>query len=160
VTDDARVLFLLLAARKVGSFLYAWGGESADEGGFDCSGFVSTCLTELRRHYPAIYDGQRRTADGLFEFYRTRSAPIFALGDLRPGALAFYPREGRKTHIAIHACRVPPIGTHDVGPIAFEAGGSGSAATSPRAALMAAATIRMTATDRRLFVALDPFRAA
>jgi cell wall-associated NlpC family hydrolase len=36
---NARVFLVLMAARMVGDYLYSWGGEEADEGGFDCSGF-------------------------------------------------------------------------------------------------------------------------
>ncbi len=44
---DARVFLLLMAARMVGDYLYAWGGEEADEGGFDCSGFASAASLQI-----------------------------------------------------------------------------------------------------------------
>ena len=59
---NARVFFLLMAARMVGDYLYSWGGEEADEGGFDCSGFVSIALMQTARSWPELYTGGRSTA--------------------------------------------------------------------------------------------------
>jgi len=35
-----------MAARMVGDYLYSWGGEEAEEGGFDCSGLLSIALMQ------------------------------------------------------------------------------------------------------------------
>ena len=43
---NARVFLLLMAARMVGDYLYSWGGEETEEGGFDCSGFASVALMQ------------------------------------------------------------------------------------------------------------------
>jgi hypothetical protein len=164
---DARVFLLLMAARMVGDYLYSWGGEEADEGGFDCSGFVSIALMQAARGWPDLYADGRCTAADLYRYYDQRGCPDLAhLGDLLPGCLVFYRRPGKPIHhVAIHAVDVPDLNLggalRPVGPVAFEAGGSGSAATSPRAALVASATIRLSASDHHgdgvEWVGKDPF---
>ena len=170
---DARVFLLLMAARKVGNYLYAWGGESADEGGFDCSGFVSISLMETARAWPQLYDGGRQTAAGLYHYYHGKNCPdITRTQDLKPACLLFYRNpSGSIFHVAIHAADVPALTEKDeqsgkvrsveVGPIAFEAGGAGSTATSPREALKRNAGIRVSASDahtvNNTWVAKDPF---
>ncbi|HUP24365.1 MAG TPA: NlpC/P60 family protein [Thermoanaerobaculia bacterium] len=164
---DARVFLILMAARMVGDYLYAWGGEDADEGGFDCSGFASIALLQTARGWPGLYDGERCTAADLYRHYHQRGCPdIRQVADLLPGCLVFYRRPGKPIHhVAIHAVDVPPLklggALRPVGPVAFEAGGSGSVATSPRAALLASATIRLSASDHHgegvEWVAKDPF---
>ena len=60
---------------------------------------------------------------------------------------------------------MPPLrlstGAKEIGPIAFESGGSGSAATSPREARKKTAGVRLTASDYQSdgveWVAKDPF---
>ena len=167
---NARMFLILMAARKLGNFLYAWGGESAKEGGYDCSGFVSLALMETARAWPSVYQGGRTTAAGLYTYFNKKKCPdITEESDLKPGCLLFY-RNSRKriTHIAIHAVTVPNIRlteygkkkTVPVGPVAFEAGGSGSKAVSPRAALRDSAGIRITASTYsggREWVTKDPF---
>lgn len=164
---NARVFLLMMAARMVGDYLYSWGGEEAEEGGFDCSGFASVALMQLARAWPALYDGGRSTAAGIYDYYTQRGVPdITDLQHLKPGCLVFYRRPGKRIHhIAIHATTVPALRTPDdsldVGPVAFEAGGGGSRTTSPRAALCSSAGVRLTATDRHghgvEWVAKDPF---
>jgi hypothetical protein len=156
----------------VGDYLYAWGGEESEEGGFDCSGFASVALMQTARVWPEIYTGRRTTANGLYEYYNNRGCPdIIRIEELKPGVLVFYRRPGRRFHhVAIHATTVPPINLTSlsgnikplpVGPVAFESGGSGSAATTPRAALKASAGVRITASDYHgegvEFIAKDPF---
>jgi cell wall-associated NlpC family hydrolase len=170
VMDDrmnARVFLLLLAARMVGDYLYSWGGEEADEGGFDCSGFVSVALMQAARAWPALYAGGRAPARGIYAYYDARGCPdITNVDDLLPGDLVFYRRPGKAIHhIAIHAANVPTLtadnGPLDVGPIAFESGGGGSSTTSPREALCRSAGVRLTASDQHgagvEWVAKDPF---
>jgi hypothetical protein len=169
---DARVFLLLMAARMVGDYLYAWGGEEAGEGGFDCSGFASVALMQTARAWPEIYDGGRTTAAGLYQYYDNKGCrDIRQIENLKPGTLVFYRKPSQRIHhVAIHATTVPLIklagGSHDrlpveVGPVAFESGGSGSAATTPRAALLASAGVRLTASDQHgrgvEWVAKDPF---
>lgn len=166
---DARVFLLLMAARMVGDYLYSWGGEEADEGGFDCSGFVSVALIQTARAWPKVYDGGRSTAQGLYDYYDRGPHPcpdIVALELLKPGCLVFYRRPRAKMHhVAIHAVNVPDIRLGDrrleVGPVAFESGGGGSKTDSPRAALCSSAGVRLTASDQHgagvLWVAKDPF---
>lgn len=165
---DARTFLVLMAARKLGNYLYAWGGESAKEGGYDCSGFVSLCLMETARAWPEIYTGERNTAAGLYSYYK-KCPDITKERDLKPGCLMFYRHPGKRiSHIAIHAVTVPNIRlteygkgkTVPVGAVAFEAGGSGSKAVSPRAALLDSAGVRMTASTSsggREWIAKDPF---
>jgi hypothetical protein len=164
---DARVFLLLMAARMVGDYLYSWGGEEASEGGFDCSGFASIALMQAARAWPGLFDGGRTTAAGLYSYYDERGCPdIVESAELRPGCLVFYRRPGAKIHhVAIHATTVPPLRINgklrETGPVAFESGGSGSSATSPRAALCASAGVRLTASDyhgaHSEWVAKDPF---
>ncbi len=171
---DARVFLVMMGARKVGSALYAWGGESEVEGGYDCSGFVSHILTETNRAWPGIYTAGRQTAKGIYKFFDKVGCPdIKKVSDLKPGCVVFYFDRDKTparsaTHVALHVTNVPDmhiahgnsVFTADVGPVAFEAGGAGSKATSPRAALRKSATIRVTATDThggQAWVAKDPF---
>jgi hypothetical protein len=165
--DDARVFLVLMAARLVGDYVYAWGGDAPEEGGFDCSGFVCRALTQTARAWPELYDGERRTAAGLYGWYDEQGCPDFEdAGALRPGCLLFYRRPGRRIHhVALHAVTVPPVllgeRARPAGPIAFEAGGAGSGAVTPRAALERAAGIRLRASDHHPgaeWVAKDPFR--
>ena len=72
---DARVFLLLMAARMVGNYLYFWGGEEADEGGFDCSGFASVALMQAARAWPELHDGGRSTASGCTTTTISEAAP-------------------------------------------------------------------------------------
>jgi len=63
---NARVFLLLMAARMAGDYLYSWGGEEVDEGGFDCSGFASIALMQAARTWPKLYNGGRATAQGIY----------------------------------------------------------------------------------------------
>jgi hypothetical protein len=171
---DARVFLVMMGARKVGNALYAWGGETEVEGGYDCSGFVSHILTETNRAWPGLYTGGRQTAKGIYRHYEKLGCPdITKVKDLKPGCIVVYFNRGKTpaksaTHVALHVATVPDmhiahgnsVFTADVGPVAFEAGGAGSRATSPRTALKKSATIRVTATDThggQAWVAKDPF---
>jgi cell wall-associated NlpC family hydrolase len=166
---DARVFLVLMAGRMVGDYLYSWGGEEADEGGFDCSGFVSVALMQAARAWPKLYDGGRSTAQGLYDYYDRpprRCPDITDIELLKPGCLVFYRKPGAKMHhVAIHAVNVPNMRLHDrtmeVGPVAFESGGGGGRTDSLRAALCSAAGVRLTASDRHgegvEWVAKDPF---
>ena len=164
---DARIFLVLMAGRMVGDYLYAWGGEEVEEGGFDCSGFASVALMQTARAWPALYDGGRSTAAGLYEYYNAKDCPdITNLGNLKPGCLVFYKRPNKKIHhVSIHVLNSPPIKLNgkecEIGPVAFESGGSGSAATSPRAALLSSAGVRITASDYHgknvEWIGKDPF---
>lgn len=171
---DARVFLIMMAARKVGHALYAWGGEAETEGGYDCSGFVSHILTETNRAWPGIYTGGRLTAKNIYRHFDKLGCPdIKKVSDLKPGCVVFYHHRDKtprsSTHVALHVTNVPDMHilhgnsafTADVGPVAIEAGGSGSEARTPRAALRRSATIRVTATDvhgaEQVWVAKDPF---
>ena len=171
---DARAALVFLASRELGEHVYLWGGESTAEGGFDCSGWVSHCLTELSRAYPEIYDGGRRTAAGLEAFFGDRDCPMIVdVGDLRPGCLVFFMSAfsgSRVYHVKLHVANVPPIqanpafgGAHlklPVGPLAIDSGGGGSRTTTPREALKQGAGIRLSASDHHggaTWFARDPF---
>lgn len=173
---DARAFLILMGARKVGNYLYAWGGDAGEEPGLDCSGFVTSVLTEANRAWPGLYTGGRTTAAALYRWFDERGLPdIEATSDLTPGCIVFYHRgaDARESihHVALHVTNVPDMRLKQglgnsflampVGPIAFEAGGSGSAAINPRAALVQSATVRITASDEHgrgvTWVAKDPF---
>jgi hypothetical protein len=165
---NARVFFLLLAARLVGEYLDAWGSERQDEGGDDCSGFATTALRQTACAWPTLYDGNRRNARDLYWYYEERGAPdITDVRRFTPGCLVFYRRPGGADtfgHVAIHAATVPTMSRHgamiEVGPLAFETGGGRTDTDSPWRALLESARIRLTATDQHpliAFVAKDPF---
>ena len=163
---NARVFFLLMAARLVGNYVYAWGGEEPDEGGYDCSGFATTILTETARAWPPVYDNVRRNPHELFTYLDHQGCPDITDSRLfTPGCIVFYRTRGHDfTHVTIHATTVPMISLNgqmkEVGPLGFEAGGGGEQTDSPRAALRASAGIRLTATDHhgsQEWVAKDPF---
>ena len=70
--ENARVAMCLLAQREVGSSLYWWGGDGVSgrkELGRDCSGLVCSILADLALAYPVLYDGQRRTARGIYDYF-------------------------------------------------------------------------------------------
>ncbi|HMB72364.1 MAG TPA: hypothetical protein VKQ06_02245, partial [Gammaproteobacteria bacterium] len=139
----------------------------------DCSGFVSHILSETNRAWPGFYTGGRETAKGIYRHFHKLGCPdIKDVAELKPGCIVFYHAKDKTprsaTHVALHVVTVPDMHivhgasafTANVGPVAFEAGGSGSAATSPRAALCKSATVRVTATDvhgGQAWVAKDPF---
>ena len=93
---DARVFLIMMGARKVGNALYAWGGETETEGGYDCSGFVSHILTETNRAWPGTYTGGRQTAKNIYRYYDELGCPdISKVKDLAPGCVVFYFSKGK-----------------------------------------------------------------
>lgn len=78
------------SAQKYIGTPYVWGGESMDEGGMDCSGFVYNALKD------AGYDVGRTTAQG----YRSYGTAINK-SEMQPGDLIFY-GSGKATHIGIY----------------------------------------------------------
>ena len=81
------------AARQIG-WPYLWGGESREEGGFDCSGLVDYAYAAAGRPLPG-----RPTAALLWQM----GVPV-ARHDLKPGDLVFLgARTGRPYHVAIYA---------------------------------------------------------
>lgn len=79
------------AAQKYIGTPYVWGGESMDEGGMDCSGFVYNALKD------AGYDVGRTTAQG----YRS-NGKVVSKSDLQAGDLIFYGKNGEASHIGIY----------------------------------------------------------
>ena len=71
---------------------YVWGGESMEEGGYDCSGYVYNVLRD------SGFDVGRTTADG----YRTIGKKVDS-SQRKPGDLLYFGKNGRATHIAIYA---------------------------------------------------------
>jgi len=95
---------VLEAERKLGT-AYIWGGDGLDEYGLDCSGFACMVLDAMRMVLPDIYDGQRRTAAGIMNYYRQRGAPVITdASKLTPGCLVFFRKgtTGRIYHVQIH----------------------------------------------------------
>jgi hypothetical protein len=166
---DARVALCVLAARESGDHLYIWGGESSDEGGFDCSGFVCDLLMRANHLWPGIYTSGRTTAHSLYEYYSRKSVyDITDVDNLVPGSIVFYRRslESRIFHVALHVFNLDEFilsngRTVPIGPMAIESGGAGSYSKTPRDALRASAGVRMTASDYHgehvKWVAKDPF---
>lgn len=71
---------------------YVWGGESIDEGGMDCSGFVYNALKD------AGYNVGRTTAQG----YRNYGKPVDK-ASMQPGDLIFFGKNNNDaSHIGIY----------------------------------------------------------
>lgn len=70
---------------------YVWGGESSQEGGMDCSGFVYNALKD------AGYKVGRTTAQG----YRSFGTPV-QKSDMQPGDLVFFGNDKKASHIGIY----------------------------------------------------------
>ena len=80
------------AAQKYIGTPYVWGGESMDEGGMDCSGFVYNALKD------AGYDVGRTTAQG----YRSYGKSV-SKSDMQPGDLIFFGKNNNDaSHIGIY----------------------------------------------------------
>ena len=79
------------AAQKYIGTPYVWGGESMDEGGMDCSGFVYNALKD------AGYNVGRTTAQG----YRSGGTKV-SKAEMQPGDLIFYGKNGEASHIGIY----------------------------------------------------------
>lgn len=71
---------------------YVWGGESMEEGGYDCSGFVYNVLRD------SGFNVNRSTANG----YRSIGKKI-GRESINVGDLVFYGNGEKATHIAIYA---------------------------------------------------------
>lgn len=79
------------AATKYIGTPYVWGGESAAEGGMDCSGFVYNALKD------AGYKVGRTTAQG----YRSYGNAVNK-SEMQPGDLVFYGSGNKASHIGIY----------------------------------------------------------
>lgn len=99
------------AAQKYIGTPYVWGGESMDEGGMDCSGFVYNALKD------AGYNVGRTTAQG----YRNIGTTV-SKSEMQPGDLIFYGKNGEASHIGIY------IGN---GQMVHSSGGSKNTKTNP-----------------------------
>ena len=94
---------------------YVWGGESMDEGGMDCSGFIYNVLKD------AGVNVYRDTAQG----YRSDrfGGKVVNKADLQPGDIIFYgSNKSEATHIAMY------IGN---GQIIHSSGGSSNTKSNP-----------------------------
>ncbi len=90
---------------------YVWGGESMDEGGMDCSGFVYNALKD------AGYNVGRTTAQG----YRSYGKSV-SKSSMQPGDLIFFGKNGNASHIGIY------IGN---GQMIHSSGGSSNTKSNP-----------------------------
>lgn len=80
------------SAQKYMGTPYVWGGESMEEGGMDCSGFVYNALKD------AGYDVGRTTAQG----YRSQGT-VVSKEDMQPGDLIFFgTNNNNASHIGIY----------------------------------------------------------
>ena len=80
------------AAQKYIGTPYVWGGESMDEGGMDCSGFVYNALKD------AGYNVGRTTAQGYRAYGKTVSK-----SEMQPGDLIFFGKNNNDaSHIGIY----------------------------------------------------------
>ena len=99
-----------LATKYMGT-PYVWGGESMEEGGMDCSGFIFNVLRD------AGVTTERLTAQG----YRSYGTPV-SKADIQPGDLVFFGSQSNATHIGMY------IGN---GQIIHSAGGSKNTKSNP-----------------------------
>ena len=99
------------AAQKYIGTPYVWGGESASEGGMDCSGFVYNALKD------AGYNVDRTTAQG----YRSYGTSV-SKSDMKPGDLVFFGKNNNASHIGIY------IGN---GQMIHSSGGSNNTKSNP-----------------------------
>lgn len=128
---------------------YRWGGDNPAEG-YDCSGAIQDVLAAVGLDPPGD-----QTAQMLWDHFKEASLPLpSSVGprffDIPPGALVFFGKSvARITHIGMS------IGFG----IMFEAGGGGSATTSPEKAIAQKAFLRLRPISRRgdLVAILDPF---
>ncbi len=82
---------IVASAEKYIGTPYVWGGESASEGGMDCSGFVYNALKG------AGYKIGRTTAQG----YRSYGSTVNK-ADMQPGDLVFFGKNNKASHIGIY----------------------------------------------------------
>lgn len=102
---------IVAAAQKYIGTPYVWGGESAAEGGMDCSGFVYNALRD------AGYNVGRTTAQG----YRSYGS-VVNKADMQAGDLVFFGKDNSASHIGIY------IGN---GQMIHSSGGSKNTASNP-----------------------------
>ena len=81
---------IVTAANKYMGTPYVWGGESMEEGGMDCSGFVYNALKD------AGYNVGRTTAQGY------RKGTVISRENLQAGDLVFFGKGSEATHIGIY----------------------------------------------------------
>ncbi len=102
---------IVSAAKKYIGTPYVWGGESAAEGGMDCSGFVYAALKS------AGYNVERTTAQG----YRGYGKKV-SKSNMQPGDLVFFGKNENASHVGIY------IGN---GQMIHSAGGSKNTKSNP-----------------------------
>lgn len=114
-------LLVQYALRFVG-LPYRWGGDDSIDG-FDCSGFALEILAAFGFNLPD------QTAAGLYIWCKTMGARP----ETRPGALAFYGKQGKISHVGV-------VINKD---LMVEAGGGGAAVTSKDLAASLNAFVRI-----------------
>lgn len=82
---------IVAAAQNYIGTPYVWGGSSAKDGGFDCSGFVYNALKD------AGYNIGRTSAQG----YRSYGKSINK-ANMQPGDLVFFGSNGNASHVGIY----------------------------------------------------------
>lgn len=102
---------------------YKWGGDDTIKG-FDCSGFAQEILAAV-----GMDPQGDQTADRLYRYFKEQGDR----GVRRPGALSFYGKPERITHIGFCVTR----------DLMLEAGGGGSKTVDAEAAARHNAYIRM-----------------
>ena len=107
----AKTANIVSAAKKYLGTPYVWGGESMDEGGMDCSGFVYNALRD------AGHNVGRTTAQG----YRNGGTAV-GKSEMQVGDLIFYGKNNNASHIGIY------IGN---GQIIHSSGGSANTKDNP-----------------------------
>lgn len=110
---------------------YIWGSDGPDT--FDCSGFAQFVLQEIN-----LDPKGDQTAHSLYlHFKQSQNGTVVATGQC--GALVFYGKSNRITHVAICISNAEII----------EAGGGGSRTTTVDAARKQKAEVRMKPINRR-----------
>ena len=126
---------------------YRWGGEGPD---FDCSGLVQEALRSI-----GLDPKGDQTADALYEHFKEGNGAVIPANEMeQQGDLVFWPRNGKKTHVAI----VLDDNDQEFPSSIIEAGGGDSKCVDQESAQKSSAFVRVRPINYRgkSFVVVRP----